>query len=195
MLQIGIGMILLAATALLVAGCGGSSKASSTASPATTATTTASQVTGSQTTTSASTTPTAQTPTGGGIKVHSGRPLASSVWIARADTICSHALAKLGSTTIKGQQDFARLLPQAASYEHIEAIELSKLVPPAARVTDWNQIVTAMQQYAEYTSKMAAYAQAKKFNEASPLIAVATTTKRQMRVIARRVGLKSCAEA
>lgn len=194
--------IVIAAVALGVSGCGGSSKTGSTTTVASTPTqTTTAQTTTAQTTpaqtTSAQTSSTPTTPvlpsTGEPIKIKSGTPLTRRVLIAKAEPICERANAELDSTKIKSIEDYARVLPQTASYDRIEANELSKLVPPAAMAKAWTEIVTGLQKFGEYTEMVAEYAQAKKFTTAVPIFTAGRATHEKLAAIAKRNGFKECA--
>jgi hypothetical protein len=168
----------LAATAFAASGCGGSSKS---ATPATTATSTAAAST------------TAQTPaTSEEIKVQSGTPLSKAVWIKKGDAICGRTNAKLKSVKAQTPQEIGRLLPQTAAYEHIEAVELSKLVPPRRQVDDWQQIIAGIQKFSVYSVQAAVYARANHFQDATPLAKAADKVQRQLTAIAKRNGFKVC---
>lgn len=167
-----------AAAALIVAGCGGSSK------------------TGSITTSVAaqSGTATQTSPVGSGeeIKVSSGKPLRRAVWIAKGDAICQRANAALSTTTAKTSQDFARLLPQAAGYERTEATELAKLIPPTAMVADWQHIIGGLQKFSEFSLKAAQYAQVRNWSAAVPVATAGDKAQAELVAVAKRDGFKVC---
>ena len=170
----------LAGAVLTAVGCGSSSKTGSTTSAA---------VLPAQSSTAA------QTSTTGSIeeiKVSTGKPLSRAVWIAKADAICGRANVKLSSTTAKTTQDFARLLPQAAGYERIEATELAKLVPPHGREGDWQQIVSALQKFSELSLKAGEYAQVNNWKAATPVAVAGNKAQLEMVAIAKRDGFKVC---
>lgn len=153
MLNAYLAVLALAATVLVVSGCGGSSK--------TTTTTTAAATTTPATTAPATTTPaTTTSATVTTVKLASGKPLSRATWIAKGDVICAHANAELDSSTVKSLQDLIRLLPQAALYDKTESAELSKLVPPASKAGDWKKIVVGFQVFGEDSDKIAADAAA-----------------------------------
>jgi hypothetical protein len=180
MLLVQFAALALAATTL-VSGCGGSSKTGSTSTAAANTTT--------ATTASAATTP---APTVTTITIATGTPLARSVWISKGDAICASANTKLNSTTVRSTQDFARLLPQAAAYDHTEATELSKLVPPTAMASDWVQIVTELQKFSELSAKAGEYARVNNLSAAKPVTQAGNTAQRQLVAIAKRDGFKVC---
>jgi hypothetical protein len=178
-------MFALVATILALSGCG-SSKTESSSTTATAATTTT-QPTSTQTT-ATGTTPT----TGTAIKVQGGKPLSQAAFVARGDAICRSTNSKLNSTTVKAKQDFARLLPQAAAYELVEAQELSRLAPPPSMAADWNKIVASTQALSKDTAKAGAAAQAGNLKAALPFISATAATQKQIIVLAKRDGFKVC---
>jgi hypothetical protein len=173
----------LVAAALVVAGCGKSSKAESTATTATAASTPT--ATTAPTTTAANVTH---------IKVRSGTPLPRTTWIRRGDAICARTNVKLNSTTVKTPQDFARLLPQAAAYDHAEAVELSKLVPPTAMASDWTQVVVGIEKFGELDEKAAEHVLTN-YHLATPILIAANAVQKQWTTIAKRDGFKVCSIA
>lgn len=170
----------LAAAALTATGCGGSSKNTTTS-------TTASVVTSA--TTAAQTKPST---TGAEIKVSSGKPLPRAVWISKGDAICGRVNVKLSTTSAQTQQDFARLLPQSAAYERQEAVELSKLVPPATMRADWQQVVTDLQKFSELSIKAGEYAAVNNFELARPIAKAGNRAQEDMVLVAKRDGFKVC---
>jgi hypothetical protein len=184
MLYTQLAALTLAAIAFAVSGCGGSSKSKSTV--------TAAATTSTQSTTAATPTTIAA---GKEIKIKSGPPLPRAVWIAKGDAICASASAKINSVKATTTQDFARLFPQAAAYEHIEAIEMSKLVPPTANANDWAQMITGVQKFSEYSIKLGGYARENKLTIQQPLLALANATQKQVALIAKRDGFKICSES
>jgi hypothetical protein len=161
---------------LVAAGCGGSSKTNSTTT--TSVTTTASVPTSTSTTAS--------------ITPATGKPLTSSEWIAKGDSICTRANTKLNATTIKTSQDFARILPQAAVYDHNEAAELSKLVPPTAMTTNWAQIIAGIQKFSEYSAKAGEYAKANNIKATTTTLITANKVQAEFAAAAKRDGFKVC---
>jgi hypothetical protein len=177
MLHAYLAALALATTTLATSGCGGSSK---TDAPTTAAVTTTSSAT------------TAAATTGEPITIASGKPLSRSTWIAKGDKICTRANVKLDSTIIRTKQDFARVLPQAASYDHIEAVELSKLVPPAALADDWKQVVNGFQKFGEETAVGGERAQNNELDVAQSIFITARATQERFTKIAKRDGFKVC---
>lgn len=180
MLHAHLAALALAAAMFSASGCGSSSKTESTTTSAATP----------QSTTTA---PTVPAPTSREeVKVQAGKPLSRAAWIAQGDAICSRANIKLSSTTAKTQQDFARLLPQAAAYERAEATELSKLVPPTATASDWQQVVVGIQKFGEFSARAGEYARVNNFNAALPIATAGNNAQRQFTAIAKRDGFKVC---
>jgi hypothetical protein len=166
---------LAALTTLSVIGCGSSDRARTIAS-----------------TTQATETRSTKFASGQEITVSAGKPLQRAIWIRRGDAICGRVNAKLSSTTVKTPQDLARLLPQAAAYDRAEAIELSRLVPPPSMRADWQQVVTGLQKFGEFSAKAAAYIEANNSNGSVPAIATANRIQSQLVSIAKRDGFKVC---
>lgn len=175
-----LAVIGLAAAALTATGCGGSSKKNA-------ASTTASVVTSA--TTAAQTKPSS---TGAEIKISSGKPLSRAAWISKGDTICGRVNVKLSTTSAHTQQDYARLLPQSAAYERQEAVELSKLVPPARMRADWQQVVTDLQKFSELSIRTGEYAAVNKFQSAMPIARAGNKAQEEMVLVAKRDGFKVC---
>jgi hypothetical protein len=122
--------------------------------------------------------------------------LTRSELIARADLICRRVHARLASTTIKGPQSYARLLPPLASYEHAAVAELRKLTPPASMAGDWRQIVDGVQAFADATAKLGAYATSSGLPVTPSTRAAshaAGQSSQQIRAAAQRQGFKDCA--
>jgi hypothetical protein len=182
MLRMQIVMLALATTMLGVTGCGSSSKSGSTS--------TAVSTTASSTIT---TTPTPLPTTTAALAIATGKPLTREQLIAKGDLICARANLKLKTMSSATRQDTARLLPQAAGYERIQATELSKLVPPASLASDWKQIVAGIQKFSELSIRAAEYLQAKNTSAATSIVQAANTTQRQLTAIAKRDGFKDCA--
>ena len=183
MLDNRLAALALAAITLAASGCGKSSKAESTTTAASATATTAA------TTTQATTQPTTKTT---GIIFATGKPLSRKAWIAKGDVICARANAALNTTVIATKADYARVLPQTAGYDHVEAAELSKLVPPPAMEADWKQIVTGIQKFGVYTDQVAEKAKINDLSAAKPILASARVVHEQLAAIAKRDGFKHC---
>jgi hypothetical protein len=167
----------LAALALAASGCGKSSTTSTTSAAA-----------GSAATTAIASQPT--TPVV--ITVAKGTPLPRATWIARGDAVCKATNAKLSATVAKTTADFVRLLPQAAIYEHTEAVELSKLVPPPAMAANWARMVNETQGFSEDSIKLAAYVRAKNSQTGRLVLHAVNRLQQGFTTLARRYGFKIC---
>jgi hypothetical protein len=186
-LQTYLAAAVLAASALVAAGCGGSSKGNGSAATSTAASTTTSPTTGQ--------TAIPVIATGEPIKLRSGKPLSRKEWVARGDAVCTIANKKLDSSIVRTLQDWQRVLPQAAGWERVEAMELSKIVPPAAFAGDWQQIVTGVQRFSEYTAKAGEYALVNNMSAAQPVTAKGEAVREHTANLAKRYGFKECSIA
>ncbi len=175
----------LTAVALVVSGCGGSSKTDSSASVAA-ATTTA--------TTAATTATTPPTITATKVTIAKGTPLTRTTLIAKGDTICAHTNKELSAISVTGEAAFKRVLPQVAIYTNDESNDLAKLVPPASLTSDWSKIINNIHLYSQYVDQIAGYARSNNYGSAGPLLATAEEIRKKMRVTAEHVGFKHCSE-
>jgi predicted outer membrane protein len=82
-------------------------------------------------------------------ETQSGKPLTRAEWIAAGEAICKRTNAQLGSLHIKSLKDYARVLPQAASYDQAESSELGRLVPPASMASDWKKRVSGFNKFGD----------------------------------------------
>lgn len=161
----------LVAGMLAIAGCGGSSKSSSTVTTATTV---------------AATTQTSST-----------TPAATGELATKAGAICERLNTKRATIKIRTPQDYTRLIPLSAVYQHAALNEFSGVTPPASAAQSWKQFVAEERTIADAASKIARYVRA---NEASnitaigPLLQATKSAQKQMRAIAKQLGLKGCEE-
>jgi hypothetical protein len=176
---------LVVAGALIAAGCGGSPVSKSGVSR------TASAIG------QAGTSPTGTPTSAAAVTVASGKPLSHRRWISLADGTCAQLASKLGSTPIKSEQDYARVLPVAISYERSELVELAKLQPPVSRTKDWQEYLTGTQESIANTARVAEYARSSSFtlsdSRIKSIIVAGAGISEHLRQIARRDGLKACA--
>jgi hypothetical protein len=170
----------LAATALAVSGCGGSSKPNSS-------------TTAAATTTTATTAASTALPPATVLKVATGTPLTHAQLIAKADEICGRTNVKRAAIVTTSRAQFGQAMPQVAIYDATESAELSKLVPPQALRHDWGLILGDLQLYTQYTNAVAGYARTNKLNSAAPLIETAERIHLRMASIAERDGVVRCA--
>ena len=168
MLHAQLAALVLVATALIVAGCGGSSKTQSSSS--------------------------ASAGSGAG-ETGASSELTNSELIAKADAICARANAELSSSSVKSEQDYATVMPQDAAYFESEAGQLRGLKPPAGMEKDWNQIVANFQVIAEDIAKVGEYAQKKTLARGAALYKAANEARQQIFAIAKRNGFKVCSQS
>ncbi len=170
----------LTAAMLAVAGCG----SSKTEPTATTAASTSAQTPPAQATTA--------TASGEEVKLQPGKPLSTAAWIAKGDAICARANIHRHAQAAKTEAEIARIAPQVAGYDHLEAVELSKLAPPTAKTSDWETIVADAQKLSEFASRLAGYTAVKQFHQAEPMMIVAGKLQQELTAIALRDGFKKC---
>jgi hypothetical protein len=173
----------LATTMLVTAGCGNSSKSEPT--------TTVASTTPSTTATTTTTTSTAPAKVVA-VKVAKGRPLTRGEWIAKGDAICARLNAQLAATKVKTPADFARALPQAASYEHAELIQLATLVPPVSKAKDWQEFLLGTQQWSENSAELGQVAQSPKFTLTGQLVITTKKIHEVLANLAKHDGFKEC---
>jgi hypothetical protein len=172
-----LAVLTLAAGVLVATGCGGSTNGStnSTNAPSQTAKTAAAQLPAT----------TKSSP--------SSSPLPRAQFIAKADTICYAVNARRASTTIDKAEPYEKVVPALAAYEHSAVEEMLKLVPPPSMANGWKQIVEDAQTVAEVTSTYHTYAEASS-EKTKPLATILTNAIHRMVTVAKREGLKDCAQ-
>lgn len=184
MLHVCLTALLLTMITLVASGCGGSSKAEVTTSASSTTTTT--------TASTSAVTPT-PTPKVAVVRLASGTPLTRAEWIKKGEAVCAKLNAQLAANTIRTPSDFARVLPQAAAYERAEFNSLVKLAPPASMSKDWQHFLTATEEWAENSLKVANLATPGNFNINTPLAVATKNIHEHLAAIAKRDGFKECA--
>lgn len=136
-----IGLVLTAfMTAVLVSGCGESSKSSATTSSASV----------SQTTPEASTQTTPEAPTG-----------PDAALIAKTNAACVRIATRFASVHGTSFAEIARAAPEISSYEKQVIGELRRLKPTAAIASTWSSIVKDLETLANQTGKLGSYTNAK----------------------------------
>lgn len=160
----------LCASALIVSGCGSSTKSSS------------------QTTSAA--TPAASTSTGAGEPSHPSGTLTRAQLISKGDEICYRLNARRQSTSIGHTQDYERVVPQLSAYEIQGATELSLLTPPPPMAHAWQEIVTDSRVIAEVTGHFRHYGASHK--EQHPYDVMIGNAINQLVAVAKREGFKEC---
>jgi hypothetical protein len=183
MLHTQLAALALAAAAVIASGCGSSkTESTTTAASTTTPTTTPSPATASTPTTS--TAP---------VKIATGVALTHTQWIADGDAICVNTQAKLGTLGARTMAALVSELPQAATYEAVEAEELGKLVPPKSMAHDWETIVSGIHLYSEYTNQAAQYIKTTQ-KIGGTALAKADQLELQILETAKRDGFKRCSQ-
>jgi hypothetical protein len=177
MLHVQLAALALATTALAAAGCGSTSKQSSTDG----------SVGGSTTT---------MTATATSSKPITPQPLTRAKLIAQANVICRQVnarRAKMRIMEIKTPQDYARFVPPFASYQQAMFAKLDKLIPPASMAKDWIQILAQAKTLADDMTRIGEYAKANEIGEVDGMLPPSTKAQEQMIVTAKRDGFKDCA--
>lgn len=185
---------LVAASVLVAAGCGGSSKTTTTSTSTTSAST--ADTTTTTGTTVAGTTITSIPPAPiVSVKVASGKPLTRSQWIAKGNEVCGRLKAELEAIKVKATGELPRVLPQVAATERAEIAQLATLVPPSSKRSDWQQFLNISLQRAEDTARTVALARLGDAISQAPIFATVRGLQRELAAIAKRDGLRECAPA
>ena len=194
MLHTHLAALVLTATTIAMAGCGGSSKSGQATTSATTTTPTTSSTATTATTGTGATTNAGSTATLPAVKVQiaSGKPLTKAQWISQGDAICARLSKELKAVSVKVSGELPRVLPRAAAYERAAAIEFAKLVPPTSRASDWQQYVNETLQWAEGTTKVAETAKLGDAITETPLVRATTATYEHLLKLAKHDGFKVC---
>jgi hypothetical protein len=165
--------IAVAATALAISGCGGSSKTSATA-----------------TTTAASTPPASTADTA----PPNGKPLTRAALIAAGDAICARANAKTIVLQASSIKELARIYPQVAIYHRAEAAELKKLVPPASLANDWSRMISDLERQSRYVNEVARDINKQDERAARHPFEMADTTIGDLIETGKRAGFAHCSK-
>ncbi len=184
MLSVHIATLVTATAVFIASGCGGSSTTGTTSN-----TSTFSKHAAAQTTRSTA----ATQPKAALIAIPLGTPLTRSEWIKKGEAVCSKLNAQLAANTAKSTSEFARILPQAAAYEHTELVTLAKLIPPASMALDWRQFLTETKEWSENSLKIAQATPPGQFKIDTPLAVATKNIHEHLAAIARRDGFKECA--
>jgi hypothetical protein len=126
--------------------------------------------------------------------------------VAEADPICASASAKraeanarLGTVTSLSSPTVLKIIgqtaPSVSAYESEAVSKLRRLKAPASLTTDWQTMLTGLQQLANATAQIGSYARSKDVPAAEKVIASSKRTREQLRVIAGRDGFKNCGHA
>jgi hypothetical protein len=171
-------LAVLAATsalALVVFGCGGSSKSST-----------------SKTASSSTQASTGSEASGGGSPAPTGT-LTPAQLIAKGNAICYRLNARRSSIVVATPHDYERLVPPLAAYELASAAEMSKLTPPPSMAADWRRIVAGSRLIALATGRFRKSADAGNAAKSRPLDAMLTKGIDELTSAAKHAGLSECA--
>lgn len=172
-------VLTLTAVAVIVSGCGGSTKSGSS---------TAADVSPATSTTAAA----AKSVTA------AADALTRAQLIAAADRVCARANARIAKPGPAGNtgsnQEVAQNAQEIAGYDRAEVAGLRALVPPAELANDMRQIVAGFQGYANDVGTLGTDVQANDNASIQPLIASAKKLHEQVTAIAKRDGLTDCAK-
>jgi hypothetical protein len=123
--------------------------------------------------------------------------------IAEADPICASASAKraeansrLGSVTSysnpKTLATIAETAPGVGKYESEAVSKLRALSAPASIASEWQTMLSGLEQLAKATTQLGVYAKQKNVAGAEGLISSTKATREQLLAIATRDGFASC---
>jgi hypothetical protein len=175
--------LILVAAVLAIAGCGGSSK-NTTSNTSTRAGSTGTVSTSSSTTGAVSTT------------ADTSKALSNARLVAQADAICKRLNTKLdnGNDNASTQQDIVRIAPQRAATEQTALNELSKLTPPASMADDYQQMLADRQTVIEDIKKLGDDAAANDSSAEIPVYKSSSAVTEQLATTAKRSGFRYCGE-
>jgi hypothetical protein len=135
-----------------------------------------------------------------------GGSQAGSQLAAKADPICEGTNAKrtaadasLGPATSLNSPTvlagLAKTAPGLAAYDTAAVGQLRKLRAPSSLAGYWTSMLADLQQLAEDTARLGAYAKEKNVKAAESLLSGSRGTRRQLVALATRTGLTPCAHA
>lgn len=170
--------------ALMATGCGGSTKSSSTGAASNAGAAPSITTTSASATTASNSTETAP----------AGKQLTRAALILRADAICARVNKRRTQLNFGSQTDVAKVMPALASFERKAASELGELIPPTAMAGDWKVIVAGAQALASETASYGQFAKANNPEAEHRVFVEAGKAQAKMAPVARRDGLKQCAD-
>ncbi|MFZ1155227.1 MAG: hypothetical protein WAN93_10015 [Solirubrobacteraceae bacterium] len=161
------------ATALVVTGCGKSSKSEAT-------------TTSAGTTSSATQTTTAPTTSN-----------VTTDLVSEANEICKRLAARRASTRAQTQLQAVKVATELAAFEQGIVVEMRKFVPPAAMASDWKQLLAHAQTLATDTAKISELAQSTGLETPAfaALVAKRRVVESEAAAIAKHAGLQECTRA
>ncbi|HEY5287027.1 MAG TPA: hypothetical protein VIJ50_07975 [Solirubrobacteraceae bacterium] len=170
--------LVLVTGTLLLAGCGGSSKTTSSSVGSTNLATTG--------TASVAETSGTSTPNG------SDGSLSHSQFLTDAGAICSRVNSQLaGNRTINNQQDIKSVAPRRAEIEQAGLTEMGKLTPPASIARDYAKLLAARRTLVEDLRKLGKDAATDPKGETAIFVSSASLA-RQMEATAGYIHLEQC---
>jgi hypothetical protein len=126
----------------------------------------------------------------------------TKTFVAQADPICKQvailrtaantAVSKASPSSSKELVVLARVAPAVASDEQQALVRLRALKPPSSLTSDWNVLLTGMQQLASDTTQIASDAKAKKLKGVESVTSSGRKLRQQLTEIATRDGFTYC---
>jgi len=130
-------------------------------------------------------------------------PMTQSELTSKANHACKRINAKItyySNLKPSNKQDLLsseaalRATPHVVSVEHTAWTELTKLTPPPAIASDWNQIVTGVHELASDTQRYGEYIAAKNKNGIITVARSGASLLQRIHTLAARHGLSDCAK-
>jgi hypothetical protein len=122
--------------------------------------------------------------------------------IAQADPICKQvslkrtaantAVSKAGASTSKTLRALARVAPPVAVDEHQAIVRLRALKAPSALSSDWQKLLSGMEQLANDATAIGSDAKAGEYKDITSLTASGRKVREQITAIATRDGFTYC---
>jgi hypothetical protein len=123
-------------------------------------------------------------------------------FVAEADPICEHTLAKrttansevskVSTSTAKTLAVLARVAPPVAAEEHQAIAQLRALKAPASLNSDWRQLLAGMEVLANDATQIGAHAKASEYKAVLSLTASGRKVREGLIPIAARDGFAYC---
>jgi hypothetical protein len=112
--------------------------------------------------------------------------------IAKADAICAGANARFGSLKVTSTAELGHALAQEGAFNRVQAVELSKLIPPASMSSDWKLIVDGVRRLGSYATKLSTYTLTNNSTAGPPLLLASSRDRNHILAIAKRDGFREC---
>lgn len=123
-------------------------------------------------------------------------------FVAQSDPICKQvslertaankAVETAHSSTTKELAVLARVAPAVAADENQAILRLRSLKPPSSLTSDWQILLTGMQQLASDTTQIASDAKANKLKDVESVTSSGRKVRQQLTEIATRDGFTYC---